>query len=329
MRKILAALPLGLVSLVGLAIVHHADSQPLGSVEPGSGAKPQLSLQFVALYSRTGQGGPSTEINFTFSRVGESATIYVWTGGPDMRTLCAPGSGSNEPANSAVTWRADAKLVSYDASGATFDVHWSRLVREAALSDGPSMDRNIRVRLGERQRQVLDLLRLPMRSELDDDCDGAAITMELTFTEAESVANSLLEYDVWLVDRDRGGHETIDHVTPRGLQGRSIDYAFRPLQYGANGIASKSGNMSVELHVTVKGRARPDGRIDLVVGAMRTVWNNGLGAGDGGAKQATIADGETIEFELPQLTGDLREVHLPELLAGHRTVVLVKARRLS
>ena len=318
-----------ILAVAGLALcsVSFVESQPLGSVDPGSGVMPTLSLEFDTLSPQHGQGGPSTEMSYTLSRIGQSATLYVWAGGPEFRTLCAGGSGDKAPLDAAVTWQAEATLLSYDASGAALNVHWSRIVRDQTLVEGTTIDRHLQLRLGERQRQVLDLLRMP--AGIDPTCDGAVITTELTFKEAEPLANSLIEYDVWLVDRDRTGHETIDHVTPRGLQGRAIDYTFRQFSYSAEGVASETGDLSVELHGSVKGRVRPDGRIDLVVGAMRVVQHKGLGTGDGGVKQATLGDGETTEFELPKLPGRLHEVDLRTLLEGQRTAIRVKARRVS
>jgi hypothetical protein len=74
---------------------------------------------------------------------------------------------------------------------------------------------------------------------------------------------------------------------------------------------------------------RQDGRIDLVIGLERTVWVKSLGTGDGGSKQETVADGETIELATPRIASSLRGV--PEdsnLFRGH-TAIRVTVRRIS
>jgi hypothetical protein len=121
----------------------------------------------------------------------------------------------------------------------------------------------------------------------------------------------------------------VDRVIPRGLQGRSIDYSLKHYRYDAQGLLNVDGALEIELKGTVRGRVRPDGRIDLVVGAMRTIRKDSLGTGDGGAMQATVKDGETIEFELPKLLGQLPGIDLPTLLEGQRTAIRVQARHVS
>jgi hypothetical protein len=225
-----------------------------------------------------------------------------------------------------VVWQVDSRLKSLDAAGATFTVHWKRTVRDENAVDARSMERQFELRLAERSRQVLDLVRTPGASG----CDGVALEFELTFEDDPSVANTLIEYDVWLVHRDRQGRELTDHVQPRGFQGRSVEYAFRPIKYRDDGSIDSAGGVSAALTGSVKGRVRPDGRIDLVVNAMRMVQSRSIGSGDGGSKQATVADGETIELETPRLQGRLPVIgDLEPFFEGDRTAIRVTARRVN
>jgi hypothetical protein len=73
----------------------------------------------------------------------------------------------------------------------------------------------------------------------------------------------------------------------------------------------------------VKGRVRPDGQIDIAVGASRTVLTSRLGNSRGGNKQATVSDGETIELEMPPY-----DLEGPGFKA-QRTAIRVTVRRLS
>lgn len=312
--------------LAGLGLSTQARTQPSDPIVPGE-ATPAFVLSFAPISSRTGNGGPSTAILVTFTHVGQTGSAFVWSGGPDFRTLCAPGSGLEAPSQAVVVWRADATLRSFDASGATIDVHWSRAVEDRdAVNDG-SLDRHVSMHLVEGQRDVLDLVR--MAPGADPSCDGAAIMVNFALQDSRALVNSLLEYDIWLIDRDRTGYETIDHVTTRGLQGRSIDYAFTPIKYAADGTVSRDGTVQVDLRGQVKGRVRRDGRIDLVVGASRMRTEGRLGTGDGGGTMATVGQGETVEFQLPVLQQSTTVSNHPVSADGELTAIRVTTRRIS
>jgi hypothetical protein len=314
-------------SLLALPLTVPAHGQPASAVEAGGGARPTISLQFSDLNRRTGPDGPRTASIHTFSRPGESATLFVWTGTRELRSLCAPGAGLEPAADAAVVWRADATLVSFDAANVTLDMRWSRTVREAGLSDAPAIERSFRIRAQDGQVRTIDLVRaLP---GIDDNCDGAVVSVAMGFWDSAPLAQALLDYDIWLVDRDREGHETVDHVSSRGLQGRSLDYAFQPFRYGQEGLVASAGTLTFELQGTVRGRVRPDGKIDLVLGVSRTIRKDQDGAGDGGATQATVEPGDAIEFQLPDVPPQLRNADLPSTLRGQHTVIRVQARRVS
>ena len=309
-------------------------------VEPGSGVHPNLVMGLQS-FSRSSLGGLGTAMSFDFFGARDWETLFVWGGSREFPSLCAVGSGNKPQEGALATWRADARLVSLDASGATFDIRWSRTVNDASDVDGSSIDRTYHVRLAEGAVLTLDVLRTRQGSDLGPfqsspgfpDCDGAAVTLQFKYEENQSLANSLLEYDVWLVDRDRAGHETIDHLTPRGLQGQQMEYAFRRIAYGRDGLVADNGPLGLEVRGRVTGRARPDGRIDIVVSAERTLRLGSLGNGDGGSRQATVEDGETIELELPGPAGSVRDeghdLDLAALLRGQRTAIRVVTRRVS
>ncbi len=117
-------------------------------------------------------------------------------------------------------------------------------------------------------------------------------------------------------------------MSPRGLQGRRTEYAFRPFWYSTDGLATDGEGVRITINGGITGRVRPDGKIDLVIGAARWFLKGSSGNGDGGSKQATINDGDTIELELP--TGDGTAGDRPSLaVPGERTSLLVTARRVS
>jgi len=198
------------------------------------------------------------------------------------------------------------------------DLHWKRTVNDRAIADAQTIEREYELSLFERSREVIDVVR-PHEGAATN-CEGVAIEAEFVYRDAADLENSLLQYDVWLLQTDASGKQFTDHVEPRGFQGRDIELTFRRQRYNQSGALSAAGDVSVSLGGTVKGRMRPDGRIDLVLGMSRTVWHGSLGQGDGGSKQETVADGETIELELPRVSGNL---------AGTRTALRVTARRIG
>jgi hypothetical protein len=301
----------------------------------GSGDRPTAIPQlYVHAHSLppTYSGVVSAGWSFTDDRTNSS---YIAAGTTEFPDPCALAGGDVVPGTEAgpdpgafVAWQVDSRLKSVDAAGATFTLHWTRTVRDRNSVEADSMERQYDVRLAERERQVLDLVRT--RGAAYPNCDGVALELELTFEDDPSVANTLLEYDVWLVHRDRQGRELTDHVQPRGFQGRSVEYAFRPIKYRDDGSIDSAGGVTAALTGSVKGRVRPDGRIDLVVSAARMVMSRALGSGDGGSKQATVADGETIELETPRLRGRLPVIgDLEPFFEGDRTAIRVTARRVN
>ena len=216
---------------------------------------------------------------------------------------CCPGAisagmrTSDQPAHS-WTWQFEMCLKSSDRSGAVVALHWARTVHDPAAVDADSIERSYEVSLSEHQKITLDLVRPRV---LTNQCEGVSLELELRFQDPPELENALLDYDIWLLQTDESGREFIDRVQPRGFQGRDTEYAFRRQHYDMNGTRSATGPVSIALSGQVKGRVRSDGRIDLVVSLGRTVWVGSLGTGDGGLKQETVADGETIELATPRM----------------------------
>ena len=263
----------------------------------------------------------------------KTARTFIAVGTTEIPDPCALSGGDVGtsadvgPAGAIVTWLFDMRLKSSDRSGAVVALHWTRTVHDPAAVDADSIERNYEVSLSERQRIVLDLVR--PRDLTKNGCEGVALELELRFQDPPELENALLAYDIWLLQTDGGGRQFTDRVQPRGFQGRDTEYAFGRQQYEADGTRSATGPVSISLSGSVKGRVRLDGRIDLVVSLGRTVLVGSLGTGDGGFKQETVTDGETIELATPRIASGLRGV--PEdsnLFRGH-TAIRVTVRRIS
>jgi hypothetical protein len=246
----------------------------------------------------------------------------VTAGSADFADLCAVGAGGKSfPPGTRVGWQVEGRLLDVDATSARIGIRWTRRVLDPRVVDAADVIREYEARLTEGENFVLDLVRPPAGT--NPECDGVVVQMGLEFSEAPDLANAVLDYDVWLVHREADGREVLDRMSGRGLQGHSVEYLFKRLRYDAHGFASPDGPVDVELRGSVRGRVRPDGQIDLAVGATRTVLKSRLGNARGGNKQATIRDGETIELEMPSY-----DLNGPGFDTQH-TAIRVTVRRLS
>ena len=305
---------LGLVALLAYRIPLAAD------IKEGGGAIPTLRLSIRALHPNA-LAGVEASPSWQLSRDTVAAPT-VTAGSADYADLCAVGAGGKEfPPGARVGWRVEGRLLDVDANGARVWIRWTRRVLDPRVVDAGDVVREYEGRMTEGHNFVLDLVRPPAGT--NPECDGVVVQMGLEFSEVPDLANSVLDYDVWLVHREADGREVLDRMSGRGLQGHSVDYLFKRRRYDASGFPNPDGPVDVELRGSVRGRVRPDGQIDLTVGATRTVLKSRLGNARGGNKQATISDGETIELEMPSY--DLKGSGFD----AQRTAIRVTVRRLS
>jgi hypothetical protein len=212
--------------------------------------------------------------------------------------ICAAGSGGPEFHEGAtIGWLLEGRLIEADATSARARLRWKRSVLRPGAVDVPDIEREYDLRMHEGIRETLDLVR-PIAGTAED-CDGALIQAWMDFSEPPELAGQLFDFDIWLVHREADGREVLDRATGRTLHGEDLKYLFKTLRYDTRGAPQTDGDVEVKLSGRVKARARRDGLIDLAVGLGRIVNYQALGSGEGGSKQATIRDGDTVEFELP------------------------------
>lgn len=313
----------GLIAL-GLAgtftLASGAATQTRADLEAGTGATPVLYASIQAL-GPGGPGGAEASVSWDLSTTTVARPI-VGAGSEQYPDLCAISSGG--PAfqpGTRVGWTVEGRLLSSDVESARVAIRWSRQVMDPSLAGIGDMVREYEVRLHEGSQFVVDFLRPPPADA--SGCDGVVVRMWLEFKDPPELAREVLDYDVWLVHSDADGRETLARSRGRTLQGQAFEYRFPGVEYDDSGRFSTAGGFRAEFGGQVKGRVRPDGRIDLSVRAGRSVYKGSLGQGSGGAKQATVASGETVEFELPAVSE-----HGPGFEA-QRTSVRVTVRRVS
>jgi hypothetical protein len=286
-----------------------------------SGTTPSLVVSIQGL-SANALGGGNVTASWPFSPANHPATIVVAGGSREFADLCAvSGGGRTFEAGTRVGWKVEGRLLSADADGARIWIRWTRSVLDPSIADARDLTREFETRLTEGTRHVIDLVRPPEGS--NPTCDGAVVQIGLELSDSKDLKEHVLDYDVWLVHRDADGREVLDRTTARGLQGKRIEYLFKPLRYRTDGSRDPSGEVELAMQGSVKGRVRPDGMIDLSVATNRTTTKGGLGQGDGGSKQATVRDGETLEFEMPP-----HRFRGPGF-DGQHTAIRVTVRRLS
>lgn len=291
--------PVIVAAILGVAVFQGSSANTASPTqESATGAAPVLHMSIQGLSSR---GGSHGEASASWPlKVGETAQVRVRAGSPEVPSysLCGIASGSAEILRGAsIGWLLEGDLVETDATGVRVKLRWKRSILQAGLASIGDFEREYEVRLEEGLRVTLDLVRPEPGTA--DDCDGVVVEAWMDFSDPPELAAQLFDFDVWLVHHEADGREVLDRATGRSLHGQDLKYLFKTLRYDTKGAPRNDGDVEVKLSGRVKARARPDGQIELALGLGRTVMYQGLGGGESGAKQATIADGDTVEFELP------------------------------
>lgn len=289
------------------------------NVEEGLSAVPYL---YLAAQGLVPNGLSSGEASVSWA-LREDAVVrpIVGAGSAEYADLCAISSGGPDfPVGTRVGWSLEGKLISADVDSARVALKWSRHVLDPSVTDATDFVREFEARLQEGTRSTIDLLR---PRAMTGNCDGVVVTMWLEFQDPPELARAVLDYDVWLVHRDATGREVLERSRGRTLHGESLDYLFPRLRYTADGILSPDGAVTADYSGSVRGRLRPDGRIDLALYAHRMLVERSLGQGDGGNTRATMSNGETLEFQMPS------PVNRTGGFEAQRTSIRVTVRRVT
>jgi hypothetical protein len=240
-----------------------------------------------------------------------------------------PGFRGHEPDGGAgVTWRITARLVESHGDRATVDLEWQRTVLDPTLVPNTHVTNRRQVELEEGAESVLDLVTGdPSRGQ----CGSFAVIVALSFWSEAYTADAAIAYDMWLVQTDNDGHETVERFQGVGRQGKSLDFFFRRLAYAANGArhgGTERAPIEVRIGGTVRGSTTGGGVVDLTLDADRSVASGGGTVGTFGRKQLSVRSGETVEFEVPaKISGDLPGVgSLSTVFGRSRTAIRVTPR---
>jgi hypothetical protein len=244
-------------------------------------------------------------------------TLQSDIGGACRNRLQAWASGfvPLDPRASAA-WRFEATPVSDDGEQVIFDMKLERRVPTAGrlLEGDHSETRRLTMRDGS--RGILDLVRAaPGATGV---CETFAIAVEVGYRSAHGDAEQAgLAYDLWLVDRGAPAAPPRQTRVEAG-QATEIAYGFPPVVLNA-----ASGEVRLYVTGALKGMARRDGLIDLVIDTTHGVSTEERNTSSGGRKRLAVRPGETIEFELPESL----KAKLPDELRHHDFALRVTAER--
>lgn len=224
------------------------------------------------------------------------------SGAADVGTL------AEKLARASFVWALKVTPTKHENGSTTFDLEWARY-----QSDGtsrPAAEGKSTLTLREGQRRTLDLVHVSPGSR-DCDNDTAVLDVAAGYKESRQLAESMLQYEVWLKHQPVAGDAIIRKFTAMGVQGADVTFAFVPLQFAVPQLASDQAAYDVFMTVqgTIKGRLQPNGRIALTVDTTRRdgLGPRGAGAsggsGNAGRKQLEVGPDEPIEIELPMPGG--------------------------
>ena len=266
---------------------------------------PQLSVNARLVHADGAAGNTSKSPNPMV--VGEGVTSYVFT--PD--NLCGLGAAKdgirtmNELREGHV-WKVTRTGVAHRDGKLTFDLDWARF---DPGSSAPAVSGQQRLSLAEGSTYVIDLV----RAKAPGGCQAGSVILEVEASAIEPPAfvDTVLTYDVWITHRDSTGNKQTKHLVLTGKQGKATDFDFTPFRFDVPKLAPDQYDLDLVTRLTgaVKGRLRKDGKVDVDLETRRM---DRLERADeavppvaraGGRKTLELTLGETIEIELPPVSG--------------------------
>lgn len=288
---------------------------------PAATAPPRTVVGFgIVAHGVRSNGGQASggSIGRIWAHDGDTQRLWLYA---DRTSSCAMTLSSVGPpsGDAAIVWTIEATLVSHDADMATVDLDMTREVRDQAITLDAVHQRRRRLALFEgHDPLVLEYARPETPS---GDCDGYVIEAGMHFQDPREVADARLEYDLWLVQTDGAGRQRVQRVEAQAGQGRPTEFGFAPLWFAQDGTPDASGPVGIQINGTVRGRLGVDGTVHLTIGAVRLVRDRyGSGSAEAGGKSTDIGLGETVEVQLPGVSGPL---------SGQSVAIRVTPRRVS
>lgn len=163
--------------------------------------------------------------------------------------------------------------------------------------------------------------------------------------ERQAAVREALDYDLWFTHTDAGGRANTRHAAVTGLQGKAIDFMFRPVRWPLQTLAPSSpADLSIdeEIYGTIRGRLQIDGTIDVSLTTTRLLshtnpsGSSGFVGHEGGRKNFSVHAGEPVALEIPRpggganlrsRDGSTMRANYSELFANHAASMIVRVSR--
>jgi hypothetical protein len=266
-----------------------------------------VTLEAVAT-ARTGATGRWRATVARTVSVGDRVLEGFTAGGADGTDLCDVGSvPGGEGAEGRVQWRIDATVEAADAGTVTLALAWQRSVVETATGTRSVLISDQRaVRLQPDDVHVLDLVQVDAGSS--SACANVLVRVRAARAEPPVVTRAWLTYDLWLMYEGAGGEQASRHLELAGADDAPAAVEFPPLRWKLNRAwADRPSQAAVQVAVrgTVRGRCRPDGKVDVSLDTRRAVAVGDTGLMGSGRKEFALGPGDTVAVELPNPTARL------------------------
>jgi hypothetical protein len=309
-RRLFAATLLG-VALAASGALSIATGRP--SLTPGgrgggqSASPPRVRVTVDATATlRSGATGRPSAADAQSVPVGGGFTAAVSARWPDGAKVCeVTGGRGDQEDEGGYRWRIAGTVRGADAGRVTLELRWLRVgVPGGEAATQPGDRRTVTLREGE--LHVLDLVHADPGSA--SPCANVLVRVSAALAEPPSHTHAWLTYDLWLVHEGADGGRGTRHLELAGEAGRPVSFQFAPLRWSlAGGPADAAAQDSVNLAVSgaLRGEPRPDGSIDLVLEAVRTLSLRADRASGQGRKAFTVLPGDTVAIEVPGPVGVL------------------------
>jgi hypothetical protein len=281
---------------------------------------------------------------------GEASTWTVYAKTTDPLGVASGAVPAGWLAGYSHGWTLQLRRSAGEPGVARVDVEWSR--KELAGGTVQAGDRRT-IALKEGEHHILDFVPIPSGPYAN-----VVLELEAVHVEEPQFQSEMLAYDLWLVHEGREGRVT-RQVAVTGIHGQQTPYWFDPPRFPIGTAATDQPALELSVSGTVRGRVRPDGRLEVTLVSRRTlIMSAGLGAlarrahtggADIGEKTFLASPGETIAVELPApggsftlvpnfaipvhlqpgvtVLGDRLHVSRAEFFGSGKTSILVTVRR--
>lgn len=192
-----------------------------------------------------------------------------------------------------------------------FQLRWERWLTEASGRSTKVGGDFRTIEMFEGQVHVLDFV--AVEPDAESYCARSVLVqVQAGVVESPALESARLRYDLWLRHTDAGGRATTRRAQVSGNQGDEVDFEFEPMRFPTDARVPDDGDRveaTVRAGGAVRGRVRPDGTIELRLGATRWTSAGAEGAvvrggiGDPGVRVFSVRSGETVSVPFPPAHG--------------------------